>query len=700
MKNDDESIDSSNLKFLRNIGLAAHIDAGKTTTTEHMLFYTGRVHKIGEVDEGSTTTDWMVQEKERGITIVSAVTYCNWKDCRINIIDTPGHVDFTAEVERSMRVLDGLIVVFDAVGGVQPQSETVWRQANKYSVPRIAYINKMDRVGASFFGAAEKIEERLGLKTLLLQIPIGNESSFSGMVDLITMKALIYNDDLGLEIEETEIPEDLRDEAEKYREALIDTVSEQSDEITEKYLSGEEISEDEIREAIRKGVISLSFVPVLCGSSLKNKGVQPLLDAVVYYLPSPLDVPPVKGIHPVTNKVIERHASSKEPFSALVYKIQSDPFGKLTYIRVYSGTISAGSTVYNVRTKKRERFNRIIRLHADHREDVDSASAGDLYAVVGLKNVSTGDSLCDDKNPILLERIVFPEPVISVSIEASTRAEQEKLSDALTKLGEEDPTFKVSTDEETGQILISGMGELHLEIIIDRIINEFKVDASVGKPQVSYRESMRKISEGEGIFEKQISGKTIFGHVKITLEPSDEPSKIIFENELKNEEIPKTFIPFVEQGVKDALETGVMIGYPVIGIKAKLIGGTFREMESTDLAFKVASSMAVREAMAKNETFLMEPIMKVDVETPEEYLGEVIADLNSRRGRVEKMESTQIGIQQVEASVPLANMFGYATELRSLTQGRAVFSSEFMKYGEVPSNIQSEIMTRVLGYTV
>lgn len=697
---DDESIDSSNLKFLRNIGLAAHIDAGKTTTTEHMLFYTGRVHKIGEVDEGSTTTDWMVQEKERGITIVSAVTYCNWKDCRINIIDTPGHVDFTAEVERAMRVLDGLIVVFDAVGGVQPQSETVWRQANKYSVPRIAYINKMDRTGASFFGAAEKIEERLGLKTLLLQIPIGNESSFSGMVDLITMKALIYNDDLGLEIKETEIPEDLRDEAEKYREALIDTISEQSDEITEKYLSGEEISEDEIREAIRKGVISLSFVPVLCGSSLKNKGVQPLLDAVVYYLPSPLDVPPVSGIHPVTNKVIERHASSKEPFSALVYKIQSDPFGKLTYIRVYSGTISAGSTVYNVRTKKRERFNRIIRLHADHREDVDSASAGDLYAVVGLKNVSTGDSLCDDKNPIILERIVFPEPVISVSIEASTRAEQEKLSDALTKLGEEDPTFKVSTDEETGQILISGMGELHLEIIIDRIINEFKVEASVGKPQVSYRESMRKISEGEGIFEKQISGKTIFGHVKITLEPSDEPSKIIFENELKNEEIPKTFIPYVEQGVKDALETGVMIGYPVIGVKAKLIGGTFREMESTDLAFKVASSMAVREAMAKNETFLMEPIMKVDVETPEEYLGEVIADLNSRRGRVEKMESTQIGIQQVEASVPLANMFGYATELRSLTQGRAVFSSEFLKYGEVPPNIQSEIMTRVLGYTV
>lgn len=697
---DDESIDSSNLKFLRNIGLVAHIDAGKTTTTEHMLFYTGRVHKIGEVDEGSTTTDWMIQEKERGITIVSAVTYCNWKDCRINIIDTPGHVDFTAEVERSMRVLDGLIVVFDAVGGVQPQSETVWRQANKYSVPRIAYINKMDRTGASFFGVAEKIEERLGVKTLLLQIPIGSESSFLGMVDLITMKALIYKDDLGLDIEETEIPDDLKEEAEKYREALIDTVSEQSDEITEKYLSGEPITEDEIREAVRKGVISFSFVPVLCGSSLKNKGVQPLLDAVVYYLPSPLDVPPIKGIHPVTNKEIERHATSKEPFSALVYKIQSDPFGKLTYIRVYSGTISAGSTVYNVRTKKRERFNRILRLHADHREDVESASAGDLYAVVGLKNVSTGDSLCDDKNPILLERIVFPEPVISVSIEASTRAEQEKLADALTKLGEEDPTFKVSTDEETGQILISGMGELHLEIIIDRIINEFKVEASVGKPQVSYRESMRKVSEGEGIFDKQVSGKTIFGHVKITLEPSDDPSKIVFENDLKNEEIPKTFIPFVEQGARDALETGVMIGYPVIGVKVKLIGGTFREMESTDLAFKVATSMAVREAMTKNEKFLMEPIMKVDVETPEEYLGEVIADLNSRRGRVENMESTQIGIQQVEASVPLANMFGYATELRSLTQGRAVFSSEFMKYGEVPPNIQSEIMTRVLGYTI
>lgn len=695
MKNSDTG--DSDLKFVRNIGIAAHIDAGKTTTTEHILFYTGRVHKIGEVDDGSTITDWMAQERERGITIVSAVTYCSWKNCRINIIDTPGHVDFTAEVERSLRVLDGLIVVFDAVGGVQPQSETVWRQADKYGVPRIAYVNKMDRTGSNFFGAVEKIREKLAAKPLIMQIPIGEESDFQGMVDLVSMKAVIYKDELGLNPEIVEIPESYSKISSEYRNILIETAAEFSDDVMEKYFSGDDIFEEEICEAVRKGVINLSLVPVFCGSSLKNKGVQPLLDAVVYYLPSPLDVPPVKGIDPSSGKEITRKASSEEPFSALVYKIQSDPFGKLTYIRVYSGKINTGATAYNVRTGKRERFNRIMRLHADHREEVDMASAGDLYAVVGLKNVKTGDSLCDDKRHILLENITFPEPVISVSIEPATRAEQEHLSDTLEKLQDEDPTFKVSVDDETGQIILSGMGELHLEIITDRILHDFKVDAAVGKPQVAFKESVRKFSIGESVFEKQMSGKNIFGHVRISLQPDENTSGFEFENALENNEIPKEFIPSIRQGIHDALETGVLIGYPVIGVKVTLTGGAYRELESSELAFKIAATMAVRDALAKNESFLMEPIMKVAVETPEQYLGEVIADLNSRRGRIERMESLSGGMQETEASVPLSAMFGYATDLRSLTQGRAVFSSEFLRYSEVPSNIQTEILAKMYG---
>lgn len=693
MKNSDAGDPA--LKSLRNIGIAAHIDAGKTTTTEHILFYTGRVHKIGEVDDGSTTTDWMIQERERGITIVSAVTYCTWKDCRINIIDTPGHVDFTAEVERSLRVLDGLVVVFDAVGGVQPQSETVWRQADKYHVPRIAYVNKMDRIGANFFGAAEKIEEKLGFKTVIMQVPIGEESSFKGMIDLLSMKAIIYNDDLGLNPSEEDIPAEYAEIAEKYREEMIDAASAYSDEITEKFLEGEDISSDEIIDAIRKGTIDLAFVPVFCGTSLRNKGVQPLLDAIVRYLPSPLDIPPVRGTNP-KGKEEERIPSEDEPFSALVYKIQSDPYGKLTYIRVYSGCIKAGAAVYNVRTKKRERANRIIRLHADHREDVDYAKAGDLYAVVGLKNVKTGDSLSDDKHPLLLENIVFPEPVISVSIEPSTKAEQEKLASVLEKLQDEDPTFKVSSNEETGQILLSGMGELHLDIITDRILHDFGVDARIGRPQVAYKESVRNVSEGDGIFDKQMGGKNLYGHVVISLEPS-EGASFEFRNDAPAGMIPDAFVPSVEQGVHDSLETGVMIGYPLIGVRAVLKGGDFREGESGELAFKIAASMAVRDALAKNQSFIMEPIMKVCVETPGEYLGEVIADLNSRRGRIEKMDSLAGGIQSAEAHVPLSGIFGYATALRSLTQGRAVFTSEFLKYSEVPPAVQKEILDRVYG---
>lgn len=697
MKTNTKS-DSADLSLVRNIGVAAHIDAGKTTTTERILFYTGKVHRIGEVDDGAATMDWMIQEKERGITITSAVTHCQWRGCEVNIIDTPGHVDFTVEVERSLRVLDGLVVIFDAVGGVQPQSETVWRQANRYHVPRIAYVNKMDRIGSSFLGVVDRIKERLGIAPLVLQLPIGEESAFSGMIDLIRMKALIYKDDLGTVLESSEIPENMKEQAELYREILIESVAEQDEELLEKYFETHDLTEDELVRTIRRGVLNCSLVPILCGTSLKNKGVQPLLDSIVDFLPSPIDVPPVIGKNPENGKEEVRKPSVDEPFSALAFKIQTDPYvGKLTYVRVYSGSLKAGTAVYNAATGKRERVNRILRLHADHREDVDIISAGELAALVGLRNTKTGDTLCSDKHPILLENIVFPEPVISIAIESVTRAEQEKLSEVLTKLQDEDPTFKVKADEETGQILISGMGELHLEIIVDRLIREFNVEANIGKRQVSYKESIRNISRGENIFEKQVGGKGLFAHVSVEIEPLGENKSFEFVNASPAECVPKEFLPAIEQGIHDALETGVMIGYPVIGVRAKFVGGAFHEVDSNELAFKIASSLAVKQALSANDCYLMEPVMKVVVETPEEYLGEVIADLNSRRGRIERMESDLTGIQSAFAMVPMAEMFGYATELRSITQGRAVFSSEFAHYGEIPKNIQEEILGRVYG---
>ena len=697
MKTNTKS-DSGDLSLVRNIGIAAHIDAGKTTTTERILFYTGRVHRIGEVDDGAATMDWMIQEKERGITITSAVTYCQWKNCKVNIIDTPGHVDFTVEVERSLRVLDGLVVVFDAVGGVQPQSETVWRQANRYRVPRIAYVNKMDRIGSNFLGVVDRIKERLGVAPLVLQLPIGEESSFGGMIDLIRMKAIIYKDDLGTVLESFEIPEDLKEQAELYREILLESVAELDEELLEKYLETHELTEEELLRTIRRGVINCSLVPILCGTSLKNKGVQPLLDAIVGFLPSPLDVPPVIGVNPENNKEETRKPSEEEPFSALAFKIQTDSYvGKLTYVRVYSGSLKAGTAVYNAVTGKRERVNRILRLHADHREDVDVIYAGELAALVGLRNTKTGDTLCSDKHPILLENIVFPEPVISIAIESVTRAEQEKLAEVLAKLQDEDPTFKVKSDDETGQVLISGMGELHLEIIVDRLIREFNVEANIGKRQVAYKESIKNVSTGENIFEKQVGGKGLFAHVVVELEPLKENKSFEFVNSAPADCIPKEFLPAVEQGIHDALETGVMIGYPVIGVRAKFTGGSFHEVDSNELAFKIAASLAVKQALNANECFLMEPVMKVVVETPEEYLGEVIADLNSRRGRIERMEADLSGIQSAYSVAPMAEMFGYATQLRSITQGRAVFSSEFSHYGEIPKNIQEEILGRVYG---
>ncbi len=699
MKTATKSEKASSLDLIRNIGIAAHIDAGKTTTTERILFYTGRVHRIGEVDDGAATMDWMIQEKERGITITSAVTSCQWRERKINIIDTPGHVDFTVEVERSLRVLDGLVVIFDAVGGVQPQSETVWRQADKYNVPRIAYVNKMDRIGANFLGVIDRIKERLGVSAIPIQFPIGEESTFSGMIDLIRMKAIIYVDDLGSVIEDREIPEELSSQAAFYREMLLESVAELDEELLEKYLETHDLSEEELLKGIRQGVVACNFVPVLCGTSLKNKGVQPLLDAVVDFLPSPLDVPPIKGTNLDGDKDEYRKPDPDEPFAALAFKIQTDSYvGKLTYVRVYSGTLTAGSAVYNAATGKRERVNRILRLHADHREDVQSICAGELAAVVGLRTTKTGDTLCSEKHPLLLENIVFPEPVISIAIESVTRAEQEKLAEVLVKLQEEDPTFKVKSDEETGQILISGMGELHLEIIVDRLVREFNVDANVGKPQVAYKESVRRPSRGEGLFEKQMSGRGLFGHVIVELEPMGNDKPFEFVNSAPSDCcIPKEFLPAIEQGVHDALETGVMIGYPVIGVRARFVGGTFNEVDSNELSFKIASAMAVKQALNMNESFLMEPIMKVVVETPEDYLGEVIADLNSRRGRIERMEAALNGIQSAFATVPMAAMFGYATELRSITQGRAVFSSEFSHYSEIPKNIQEEILGRVYG---
>ncbi|MCC6445648.1 MAG: elongation factor G [Armatimonadetes bacterium] len=686
------------LEKTRNIGIAAHIDAGKTTTTERILFYTGRLHRMGEVHEGSATMDWMVQEQERGITITSAATTCFWNDHRINIIDTPGHVDFTVEVERSLRVLDGVVAIFCAVGGVQPQSETVWRQANKYRVPRLVYINKMDRMGADFYRVVERIRERLGSNAVPIQIPIGVESGYIGLVDLIAMRALVYTDELGAESEETDIPADLRDAAIEYREKMIEAAADMDDGLMEKYLEGEKITPDEIRAALRAGTVAGRIVPVLCGASFKNKGVQPLLDAVVDYLPSPVDVGAVEGTNPDTQTVEERSPDRNEPFSSLAFKIQTDPYvGKLTFFRVYSGTLSKGSHVYNSTKGKRERIGRILRMHANHREDVDAVYAGDIAAAVGLQLTTTGDTLCDEKSPIVLEAIQFPEPVIAVAIEPKTRADQEKMGTALARLSAEDPTFRMHTDEETGQTIISGMGELHLEIILDRLFREFKVEANHGRPQVAYKEAIRRKAEAEGRYVRQTGGRGQYGHVVVTVEPTEPGKGFEFANKLVGGSVPREYVSAIEAGCREALDTGILASYPVVDVRVSLIDGSYHEVDSSEMAFKIAGSMGVRAALQKASPALKEPIMRVEVITPEEFMGDVIGDLNSRRGRIEGIEIGAGGSQIIHALVPLAEMFGYATALRSNTQGRAAHSMEPSHYEEVPSSVSEEITARTQG---
>lgn len=680
------------LEKIRNIGIMAHIDAGKTTTTERILFYTGKIHKIGETHEGAAQMDWMEQEQERGITITSAATTCHWRDHRINIIDTPGHVDFTVEVERSLRVLDGAVAVFCAKGGVEPQSETVWRQADKYNVPRMAFVNKMDIVGADFFNVVDMIKDRLKANPVPVQIPIGKEDNFVGVVDLVNMNARIYKDDLGQNIEIVDIPEELVDLAEEYRENLLENIAEYDEDLMIKYLEGEEITSEEITRAIRKATIKTEITPVLCGSSYKNKGVQPLLDAIVDYMPSPLDIPPVKGVAVDSDEELERISSDDEPFSALAFKIVTDPYvGKLAYFRVYSGTLKAGSYVYNSTKGKRERIGRILLMHANKREEVDEVYAGDIAAAVGLKDTATGDTLCDEENPIILETMEFPEPVIEVAIEPKTKASQEKMSTALAKLAEEDPTFRTSTNEETGQILIAGMGELHLEIIVDRLLREFKVEANVGNPQVAYKESITVPAEADTKYVRQSGGRGQYGHVKIKIEPQESGAGYEFVNKIVGGVIPKEYIPAVDAGIQEAMQSGILGGYPVVDIKVTLFDGSYHEVDSSEMAFKIAGSMAFKEAMAKAKPVLLEPIMKVEVIMPEEYMGDVIGDLNSRRGRVEGMELRN-GAQVVRAYVPLSEMFGYATVLRSNTQGRATYSMEFDHYAPVPNNIAEEIL--------
>ncbi|KYH33695.1 elongation factor G [Neomoorella mulderi] len=685
------------LEKTRNIGIMAHIDAGKTTTTERILFYTGRVHRMGEVHEGNATMDWMVQEQERGITITSAATTCFWRDHRINIIDTPGHVDFTVEVERSLRVLDGAIAVFCSVGGVEPQSETVWRQADKYGVPRIAYINKMDRVGADFYRGVRMIADRLGANPVPIQLPIGAEDNFRGLVDLIRLKAIYYTDDLGTAIEEGPVPADMEDLVREYREKLLEAVAESDEELMLKYLEGEELTEEEIKAGIRKATIAVKMVPVLCGSSFKNKGVQPLLDAVVDFLPAPTDVPAIQGIDPETGSEDERHSSDNEPFAALAFKIMADPYvGKLTFFRVYSGTIKSGSYVYNSTKGRRERIGRILRMHANHREEVEEAYAGDIAAAVGLKETTTGDTLCDEQHPIVLEAMEFPEPVISVAIEPKTKADQEKMSLALQKLAEEDPTFKMHTDPETGQTIISGMGELHLEIIVDRLLREFKVGAKVGRPQVAYKETIRRPVKAEGKFIRQTGGRGQYGHVIIEVEPQEPGKGYEFVNKIVGGVVPKEYVPAVDAGVQEAMANGVLAGYPVVDVRVSLVDGSYHEVDSSEMAFKIAGSLAFKDAAKKAQPVLLEPVMKVEVVVPEEYMGDVIGDLNSRRGRVEGMEPRS-GAQVIRALVPLAEMFGYATDLRSRTQGRGTYVMQFDHYEEVPQNIASEIISKRQG---
>jgi elongation factor G len=686
------------LQNLRNIGIMAHIDAGKTTTTERILYYTGRVHKMGEVHEGAATMDWMEQEQERGITITSAATTCYWRDHRINIIDTPGHVDFTVEVERSLRVLDGAVAVFCSVGGVEPQSETVWRQADKYRVPRIAFVNKMDRVGADYMGAIGMIRERLGANAHPVQLPIGEGEMFNGIVDLVKMKALIWDEEsLGQKYEEIDVPHDMLEQARAYRHEMLESVISFDDALLEKYLEGAELTEAEICAAIRKATIAAGVVPVLCGSAFKNKGVQPLLDAVVDFLPSPLDIPPVEGHRPQAEEKITRATSDDAPFAALAFKIMTDPYvGKLTFFRVYSGTLKAGSYVYNATKDIRERVGRILQMHANKREEREEVFSGDIASAIGLKDTRTGDTLCDANDAIILEAMHFPEPVIDVAIEPKTKADQDKLSTALAKLAEEDPTFRVHTDPETAQTIISGMGELHLEILVDRMLREFKVEANVGKPQVAYRETVRQTVEQETKFVRQTGGRGQYAHVVITLEPNETGGGFVFVNKIVGGVIPREYIPSVEKGIREALETGVLAGYPVVDVKVTLTYGSYHEVDSSEMAFKVAGSMAFKEAARKARPVLLEPIMDVEVVTPDEYMGDIMGDLSSRRGKVggiaQRSDARVIG-----ASVPLAEMFGYSTQLRSMSQGRAVYTMQFSHYQEVPKSKAEEIIAKVQG---
>ena len=680
----------------RNIGIAAHIDAGKTTVTERILFYSGKIHRMGEVHDGAATMDWM--EQERGITITSAATTCFWREHRINIIDTPGHVDFTVEVERSMRVLDGVVAVFCAVGGVQPQSETVWRQANKYKVPRMAFVNKMDRLGADFFSVVARMKERLGANAVPIQIPIGSESNFAGVVDLIHMQAIIYTDDLGSVGEKSAVPEELRTKAIECREALMESLAEVDDDLMEKYLEGEKITADEVLAAVRKGTIDGKIVPVLCGSAFKNKGVQLLVDAVVDYMPSPIDVLPVSGINPKTDEVETRRPADDEPFAALAFKIMADPYvGKLTFVRAYSGMLNKGSHVFNSNKSNKERIGRILRMHANHREDVEQVSAGDIFAVVGLQDTVTGDTLCDLNHAIILENITFPEPVISIAIEPKTKADQEKMGLALQRLSSEDPTFRTFTDQETGQTIISGMGELHLEIIIDRLLREFKVEANHGKPQVAYREAISRTARGEGKFIRQTGGRGQYGHCVLEIEPLEAGKGFEFINKTVGGSIPREYINPVEQGVKEALESGVLAGYPVVDIKVSVVDGSYHDVDSSEMAFKIAGSMGIKATMEKAGPVLKEPIMAVEVVTPENFMGDVMGDLNSRRGSIHGMEPGIPGQQVIRADVPLAEMFGYATVLRSMTQGRASYSMEPSRYEVVPKNLADDLVAKSTG---
>jgi len=680
------------LENTRNIGIMAHIDAGKTTTTERILFYTGKLHKMGEVHEGAATMDWMEQEQERGITITSAATTAQWKSNRINIIDTPGHVDFTVEVERSLRVLDGSVTLFCAKGGVEPQSETVWRQADKYNVPRIAYVNKMDIMGADFFNCIQMMKDRLKANAVPIQLPIGKEDNFQGIIDLVTKKAVFYLDDLGKVQDEEPIPEDMVDIVDKYRNILIEAVAEQDEDLTNKYLEGEELTEEEIRAGIRKATIAVKMIPVTCGSSYRNKGVQQLLDAVVDYMPSPLDVPPIKGVSSDGETEDERPADDEGPFSALAFKIMSDPYvGKLCFFRVYSGKLNAGSYVLNSTKDKKERIGRILLMHANHREDIDTAYSGDIAAAIGLKDTTTGDTLCSEDDPIVLESMEFPEPVIHVAVEPKTKAGQDKMTHALSKLSEEDPTFKVHTDQETGQTIISGMGELHLEIIVDRMMREFGVEANVGQPQVAYKETIRKAVKAEGKFIRQSGGRGQYGHCVLEIEPQEPGSGYTFINKTVGGAVPKEYIAPIDEGIQDAMQNGVLGGYEVLDVKVTLVDGSYHEVDSSEMAFKIAGSMGFKEGCRKADPVLLEPIMRVDVVVPEVYMGDVMGDLNSRRGRIEGMEN-RAGAQVITANVPLANMFGYATELRSRTQGRGVFTMQFNHYEEVPKNIQETIL--------